>query len=236
MALLAECGGGVMDGKGVQAKSPRRHFRLAFILGFLALFMTGYGLWVGIERAALFVAGAQAEGIVLRFEARRSSNGRLHHHPIIRFTDGAGRTIEFRGDWPVDIKEYQPGASVTVFFAPSRPERAMLGRFRRVVGRHHRNRWWRDMAWFFLACPAAGTPRDHGAGGAVARAVRRRLLLQRQQLHQEPDRQWRRKVGHLLFHFLRRQQIHALQHSGPQRERTGISIRISVRRGAQPNS
>jgi hypothetical protein len=118
--------GGAALGGGAGVTRGRRKHRLAYLLAAVALLITGYGVWTGVDRAQLFLFGAEAEGVVVRIEERRGAKRRIHHHPIIRFVDAGGRESQFRNEWGVDPAGYRYGSRVKLRYSSARPERAML--------------------------------------------------------------------------------------------------------------
>ncbi|HET9050958.1 MAG TPA: DUF3592 domain-containing protein, partial [Candidatus Dormibacteraeota bacterium] len=112
------------------------------------IFLFGIPALVAIAGGVMTLAGFRAgEDMVLSFRhpypARTTGtvsdsrvepsgvSGGYRRFPVVRFTTGQGRTVEFRSDVHSNNRRYRPGVRVPVAYDPVHPDHARIDAYMR---------------------------------------------------------------------------------------------------------
>lgn len=98
-------------------------FGIPFVLGVV---FAGIG-FTAVRRTSRIKHGGKADGVVVGSVASEDRDGLTRHHPVVRYTDGSGRTHEVPSTASGMRRPPPPGTPVRVCYDPTDPQRMMLG-------------------------------------------------------------------------------------------------------------
>jgi len=73
-------------------------------------------------------SGTRAPGTVTSLVSSSSSNGGVTYYPLVTYTDGEGRKVDFKDSTGTNPPVYHVGEAVTVLYLPGEAGRAVIDR------------------------------------------------------------------------------------------------------------
>lgn len=92
------------------------------------VFVVGAGL-VYFKDRSFAESGTRAEGTVVEMIASRDSDGDYTYKPMVQFRDAEGLSHVFTSSVSSSPPQYSTGEAVTVIYAPTSPDRAVIDSF-----------------------------------------------------------------------------------------------------------
>ncbi|MGN6452149.1 MAG: DUF3592 domain-containing protein [Steroidobacteraceae bacterium] len=111
-----------------QIKQQAQLARMAPFLLLAGLALLAFGVYTSRMLLSLETSGIRAPGSVISLSSSSSSNGGTSYYPVVRYRDGAGRSVTFRDSTGTNPPLYHVGEAVTVLYLPSAPGRAIIDR------------------------------------------------------------------------------------------------------------
>jgi hypothetical protein len=102
--------------------------RLAPFLLLAGIGMLALGVYQSRMLLQLQSSGARTPGTVTSLVSSSSSNGGVTYYPLVTYTDGEGRKVDFKDSTGTNPPMYHVGEAVTVLYLPGETGRAVIDR------------------------------------------------------------------------------------------------------------
>ena len=102
--------------------------RLAPFLLLAGIGMLALGVYQSRMLLQLQSSGTRAPGTVTSLVSSSSSNGGVTYYPLVTYTDGEGRKVDFKDSTGTNPPVYHVGEAVTVLYLPGEAGRAVIDR------------------------------------------------------------------------------------------------------------